>query len=214
MNALRDPLRELTYLARAAEPGSHDLGSYVSAHADILSPLLRTSPGDLRASANVADEIIAAKILRRLSRVRGEARVERDGRLAQVSLRAAAALGSQARWAGGVAVLEVGLLLGDLLADKKTKYVVFEGENVSVTVARQTLADVRSQRRSLGGLTAFVDGAGLHFRWRGGRGGFNWRNLAVPSAASALHIPLRPRPAEHHRGAWLGDVLREVGFTL
>jgi hypothetical protein len=215
MSAQREPLRELAQLLRAPEPGSTNLGSYLAEDAEVLAPLLRTTPQDLRAGANDVDEVVAPKLVRQLESVERELRDERDQRRAEVSLRAAHALGAAARWMDGRAVLEVDLLLGDLLADKRVKFVavVDREDRLWITVARWMLADVRPLRRIHIDLVAWVDAEGFHFRWRGGRGALNWRSKVVPAGAEAavLTVPLRSRRIHRSRGAWLGDVLQELG---
>ncbi|MFS8070221.1 MAG: hypothetical protein ACMG6S_27980, partial [Byssovorax sp.] len=76
-------------------------------------------------------------------------------------------------------------------------------------------------------LTAWVDDAGLHFRWRGGRGGVNFLPQVIPAseAANLLRVSLpspvaeaiRPKPVvltPVQRGlAWLTDVLSELAFS-
>jgi hypothetical protein len=215
MSAQRELLRELAQLLRAPEPGSTNLGSHLAEHADVLAPLLRTTPRDLRAGANDVDEVVAPKVQGRLESAERELRDECDRRRAEVSIRAAHTLGATTRWMEGRAVLEVDLLLGDLLADKRVKFVVFEEEDqVSITVARWMLADVRPLRRIHLDLVAWVDGEGVHFRWRGGRGALNWRPQVVPAGAetSVLAVLLRARRIRQTHGAWLGDVLQELGF--
>jgi hypothetical protein len=117
----------------------------------------------------------------------------------------------------GRAVLEVDLLLGDLLADRHRKFFVFEDRDgkIAVTIARWMLTDVRLLRRIHIDLVAWVDTDGLHFRWRGGRGALNWKPQIVPASAetAVLSVPLRARRVRRVPGAWLGDVLREVGFA-
>jgi hypothetical protein len=215
MSAQREPLRELARLLRAPEPGSTNLGFHLADHADVLAPLLGTTPRDLRAGADDIDEVVAPKLLRRLDSVERELRDECDRRRAEVSIRAANTLGATARWMEERAVLEVDLLLGDLLADKRMKFVTFaDRENkLAVTVARWMLADVRPLRRIHIDLVAWVDAEGFHFRWRGGRGALNWRPKVVPTCAEAteLTVTLRERRIHRSRGTWLGDVLQELG---
>jgi hypothetical protein len=76
------------------------------------------------------------------------------------------------------------------------------------------LADVRPLRRIHIDLVAWVDAEGFHFRWRGGRGALNWRPQVVPAGAESvvLTVPLRARRTHRSRGAWLGDVLQELGY--
>jgi hypothetical protein len=216
MSAQREPLRELALLLRAPELGSTNLGSYLAEQADVMAPLLQTTPRDLRAGANDIDEVVVPKLLRRLESVERELRDECDRRRTEVSIRAAHTLGATARWLEERAVLEVDLLLGDFLADKHAKFVAFEDREgkLAVTVARWMLADVRPLRRIHMDLVAWVDTEGFHFRWRGGRGALNWRPQVIPAGAqtSILTVPLHARRVRQTHGAWLGDVLQELGF--
>jgi hypothetical protein len=76
------------------------------------------------------------------------------------------------------------------------------------------LADVRPLRRIHLDLVAWVDAEGFHFRWRGGRGALNWRPQVIPAGAetSVLTVLMRARRIRQTHGAWLGDVLQELGF--
>lgn len=120
------------------------------------------------------------------------------------------------RWTDLGGVLDVDTLLGELLADKTRKYIVFGLPGSNVAIDRCTLAQVAWLRRMFMDLAAWVDDDGLHFRWRGGRAGFNWRPQVVPDHQRhrvldvSLCRPVR-RPAAG-RGAWLGEVLRDVGL--
>jgi hypothetical protein len=216
MNAQREPLRELRQLLRAPEPGSTNLGSHVAQHADVLAPLLRSTPTELRAGAQDVDEVIGPRLRHRLECVERDLRVDHDRRQAETSLRAAHALGATARWMDERAVLDTDVLLTDVIADRRVKFVSFvaEGDDIAVTIARWMIAEVRPLRRVFIDLVSWVDAEGFHFRWRGGRGALNWRSQAVPASAAAtvLTVPLRARRVHQVRGAWLGDVLQELGF--
>ena len=67
-------------------------------------------------------------------------------------------------------------------------------------------------------LAAWVDATGLHFRWRGGHGGYRWRSHEVHAsfANRVLNVPLAPkvaqRPPRRRAGAWVGDILQELGY--
>jgi hypothetical protein len=116
----------------------------------------------------------------------------------------------------------VDVLLGDLLADVTPKYVAFDATGVfDVAVLRVRLADARRVLvgASFSDLCVNVDEAGLHLRWKGGRGGLDLRGTYVTPIERdrVLRIVLdRPRhapPVAVRRGsARLGEVLADLGF--
>jgi hypothetical protein len=216
MSAQLSELRELAQLLRFHEPGSTNLGSHLYRNADVLAPLLRITPEELRARAHDVDEVLVPGMVRTLESVDGALRSDRERRQSVISMRAAHTLGATARWMEERAVLDVDLVLTELLACRTVKYFAFvaAGDDVAVTIARWMLTEVRPLRRVFIDLVSWVDAEGFHFRWRGGRGSLNWRSQAVPASAAAtvLTVPLRARRVHQVRGAWLGDVLQELGF--
>ena len=124
-----------------------------------------------------------------------------------------------ARWTDLGAALDTDLLLGELLADRTMKWVAFhEPAGFRVTFPRHLVAATAPLRRLHMDLGACVDETGLQFRWRGGRGGYNWRPHEVhPSFANrVLEVPLAPkvvqRPERGRAGAWVGQILQELGY--
>ena len=215
--ARRDPLRELVGLLRAPEAGAHNLGAFLSANAEDLAAALCSTAEDLRASADLPDEVVAPRLRARLGR-RRELEQERKAQDdTEIAARAAAMLGRTVRWTEQGAVLDTELLLGDLLADRAKKYVSFTGDGFTTAVEREVLAKTALLRRLFIDVAAYVDAAGVHVRWRGGRGGYNWRPQVVAAhhRDTVLDVPLSPPHAVHipRRGAWLAEVLREVGFS-
>jgi hypothetical protein len=216
--ARRDPLRELVGLLRVPEEGAHNLGAFLVAHADDLAAALGSNPEDLRGSAELPDEVVAPRVRARLGRRR---ELEQDKKAqddAETAVRAATVLGRTVRWAEQGAVLDTELLLGDLLADRAKKYVSLAGPDFTTAIERATLARTAMLRRMFIDVAAYVDADGLHVRWRGGRGGYNWKpQIVVPAdRAVVLEVALQPplRAAVPRSGAWLGDVLRQVGFAV
>jgi len=214
----RDPLRELQQLLRVPEEGSRALASFLCEHADALAPALGSTPEDLRASADMPDEVVAPRIRVRLSRRR---EIDHERKLladSDLAMRAATTLGATVRWTEHGAVLDTDLLLGDVLADREKKYIAFRGPDFTTAVERETLARTASLQRLFIDVATYVDAAGLHFRYRGGRGGYNWKpRLVVPADRErVLTIELRPPvPAAVPRpGAWLGQLLQEMGFAV
>jgi hypothetical protein len=211
-----DPLRELAVLLRAPEPGTTNLTSHVAEHAELIGEELQLPPKYLRALAGQDDEHVAPRLRRWLETAEASALESRRARRAERSLRAAALLGDSVRWTELGGELDVDTLLGDLLADKTRKYIVFNLPSSNVAIETRALAQVGWLRRIFIDLAAWVDEDGLHFRWRGGRGGFNWRPQIVASHQRhrVIEVSLRPsvRVPAAGRGAWLGEVLRDVGL--
>jgi len=111
------------------------------------------------------------------------------------SIVAAIRLGEGARWTELGAELDVDLLLGEVLADRTRRWVSFEGEGLSVAIPRHLIPATASVARQHLDLAAYVDEHGLHFRWRGGRGRYNWRpHVPRPGLeAHVLTVPLAPK---------------------
>lgn len=212
-------LKELALLVRFPEPDSTNLGEYLVANAEALAPFLKAMPANFRSAGALRDEDVAPKLRHRLEGMGRRAEDERRARFAERAARAGAMLGATARWTERGAVLDIDLLLRDALADRTKKYVAFKGApNIDVAVRRNVLAQVAFLRRLHIDLVAFVNADVLAFRWKGGRGGYNWKPQVVHPADAdrvlAVHLPpARAAAARSDRGAWLGDVLRELGFS-
>lgn len=220
-SARRDPLRELALLVRAPEPGSSNLGEYLSDHSGELAQELSIDVRWLEAVRATDDEEVVSRIRQLLARARdrrGQLDLERRR---QRSLEAAERLGATAVWTPDLgAQLDVELLLGELIADRTKKWVAFATDQaVATIIPRHVIAATAPLRRIHLDLACCVDPQGLHFRWRGGRGGYNWRShLVHPSLADqVLVVPLAPRvvvrvPERRRGGAWLGHILQELGY--
>lgn len=214
----------LHHLTQVLELGDVDDVRSVLAehHADVAGLLGLESEPDL-SSVNVGD---VDRLRRRCAEVR---RFHRARLLRAREQRAHAAAQRLTKTAGFMhdhVSLEVGELLGDLLIHPSAKYVQFTlSESEAVAVGFGKLKEVR---RAVGfsDLTAHVDAHGLHFRWRRDVGGLSFYPVAVPSDDEdrVLHVDLVPavtpsdldeghhRQPRHRQGAWLGDVLAELGL--
>jgi hypothetical protein len=172
----RDPVRELALLARAPESGSRNLGEFIAENAPELAQVLDANERELMASHLLDDEEVAPRVRQFLERHR-RTHDERDrDRRRQRSLEAAARLGETVRWSEVGAELDVDLLLGELLADRTYKWVAFTGcASRPVVIPRHLIAAVAPLRRVHLDLAAYIDDAGMHVRWRAGRGGYNLR---------------------------------------
>jgi hypothetical protein len=263
-SAQRNPVRELALLVRAPEAGSYNLGEFVANHVDELAQGLDADPYKLALARALDDEELLPRIVQLLEHARRR-RVRDDlDRRRERSIAAAVRLGQTARWTELGAELDVDLLLGEVLADRTRKWIAFEGTGLSVTIPRHLIAATRIVGRQHLDLGAYVDERGLHFRWRGGKGRYNWRSqtvrpgleahvLTVPLAAKVVPVVMpEPRverrrrvtvaaevlldataandvacaepdpfpavapataavPERRKGGAWLSDILRELG---
>jgi hypothetical protein len=229
------PLRELAVLARDGDVDG------IRQCLQRLDPPLQLGP---RASRSDMDFVVAVRLaLRRQheARVEGKAQDQR-----RISDEAAIDLVKTVRRTRGVLHLDLGLLLGPLLADQRRKHVTFVVETKQVSVRRAVLARARRVLRPMSDLSATVDPAGLYLRWHGGRGGLNLRHQQLSAAeireslmvvfpararkrperaadghTEAFSPPAVPSPRlaperapERPSGAWLAEVLAELGFGL
>jgi hypothetical protein len=260
----RDRVRELVLLARVPEPGTSNLGEFVANHADELAQALDADPHRLALTRALDDEELQPRIVQLLERARGRKVSEDLDRRRDGTIAAAVRLGQSVRWTELGAELDVDLLLGDVLADRTRKWVSFDGGGLSVTIPRYLIAGAVFVARQHLDLAACVDEHGLHFRWRGGTGRYNWRPqtlrpgleahvLTVPLASKVVAVVLQRSPVVRQRrrrpalepvlgepaapdvtpteqgaelavvpavaaaperrrgGAWLKDILREMG---
>lgn len=214
----RDPLRELQQLLRAPEEGVANIGAFLFANAEELAPLLGSTAEDLRASVDMPDEVVAPRVRARLRRRRDIDQERKSVAEHELAMRAAATLGRTVRWTELGAVLDTDLLLGDVLADREKKYIAFTGPDFTVAVERDTLARTAMVQRLFIDVAAYVDAGGLHVRWRGGRGGYNWkpRFVAPVDRERVLTVELQApvRAAVPRPGAWLGELLQEMGYAV
>ena len=213
-------MRELALLLRAPESGSNNLGEFVATNSAGLAQTLGVSPSRLEAERIVDDEELAPRIRQLLERTRNHHIKEDLERRRQRSLEAARRLGSTAKWTDLGAELDVDLVLGELMADRTKKWVAFDSQiDLKTTIPRHLVAAAAPLRRLHIDLAAWVDDKGLHFRWKGGRGGYNWRTHEVDPrfADLVLTVPLAPRrmqvPERRRGGAWLGYILKEMGYV-
>jgi hypothetical protein len=220
-SARRDPMRELSLLVRAPEPGSTNLGEFLADNASGLAQDLGVSAGKLEAERIVDDEELAPRIRHLLERTRNHYIEEDLGRRRERSLAAVQRLGATARWTEVGAELDVDVLLGEVLADRTKRWVGFvEPGGFTTVISRRLIAAAAPLRRLHIDLAASVNSVEFAFRWRGGRGGYNWfpRTVDPQFADRGLIVPLAPRqvpvPQRRRGGAWLGQILKEMGYAV
>jgi hypothetical protein len=188
-------VRELALLVRAPEPGTSNLGEFVANHADELAQALDADPHKLALARALDDGEFLPHITRLLEQARRRRGRDDLNRRRERSIAAAIRLGRSARWTELGAELDVDLLLGEVLADQIRKWVTFEGEGLTVTIPRHLIAATRLVARQHLDVGAYIDEHGLHFRWRAGRGRYNWRpHVPRPGLeAHVLTVPLAPK---------------------
>jgi hypothetical protein len=245
MHKRRSSLGALERALRAAEPGSHNLGQHLAEHGEYLAPLLGVEPSELHALAVLPDENVTPVLKELLREREGRRLARRETTNRDRSLSAASYLAETAVWRKNAAALDVRVLLADLLADTSQMHVVFQSNSFQVNLPRSKLAEVAEVLpKQYADLLAWVDGDGLHFRWKRGYGGLNLFSQVVPAreATHVLTVYIRPPAAVEERdpiapvlkateasgpqpahaaarstmsrgrGAWLGEILSELGI--
>jgi len=214
-----DPVRELARLARFPEPGGRNIGTYLRQHAADLAELLGVPQTDLLVASDTTDDVLAPKVRAALQRMQGVHAAAQQARQSARAVEAAQALQQRARWQDGAVLLEPSLLLGELLAEQGRDHLLFalHGGPDVVVERRDLVATARTIGRRPD-LAAFVDRAGVHVRWSGGRGGLSWYPRLVTPAEreQALRVelpgpvPTRSRPRAR---SWTWDVMADLGFA-
>lgn len=204
MAGRRSGLAGLERVLRALEPGSRNVGDHVAEHDEELALLLDVDASELRALAGQPDEEVAPRVQAILLR-RAEARMLRhQAARREAALAAAQVLAATAVWRGSAALLDVKVLLGDLLADVTIQHISLVSRGFQVHLPRKKLVEVAGVLpRQFADLESWVDRAGLHFRWRQGRGGLSLYSQEVPARESAhvLSIEIPAPTLKKHRPA-------------
>jgi hypothetical protein len=219
MSTRRDAARELAFLLRVPEPCSNNVGAFVAEHAKALSVSLGVREDELLASERAPDEVLVPKLLARLSSLRDAQRAHDDERGQSIAAEAGERLAHTARFEDDRVVVNTDILLRDLLADRDILYVRFVRPDVfDVAVLRRTLAECARVQRIYIDVAAWIDANGVAVRWRGGRGGYNWKPRVIPPPYHALVQTVRLAPpvaaARERRRvpSLLGDILAELGW--
>lgn len=226
-------LRDLERLVKVAGATSAtSLGPFVREHTRELAQALALPETTLARADEMQDHELAPLISTALRHRQTHDRDQRLTELRDTAERAARALGSSAVWQDVGAVLPLRILFGDLLVDPTRKYVRFlHADELDVAVFRRTLADTARVMRRFPDATAFVDGRGLHVRWRGGRGQLNYVPQVVLARESELVLavqlarhanpvvavhaaaPSASAPRLGQRVPLVTDIFSELGFA-
>ena len=202
MSGRRSSLTELERLLRIVQPGARNLGRYLAEHGESLAPRLGVEVEELRAIAALSDQAAALRVKALLDR-RADAMAQiHEATVQEVVTEAVQRLAATAVWSGPAASIDVGLLLGALLADPIREYICLKSSTFEVPLLRSKLVAAAKVLLHHYDLAGWVDSEGLHLRWRGGRGGLNLHPQTVrPGEARhvlVVNIP-PPPPREEHR---------------
>ncbi len=205
----RDVLRELAQLVRFYEADGHNIGPFVAEHACELAHLLSSHESELRDAIRENDGALVDRLGARLAIAHETERQQRHERDVERAHRAARELGRTARWFERGVVLDVDLVLGDLLADNRCKFVRLHMLSFIVRIPTEHLRRARLLRTYID-LVCYLDARGIHLRWKAGRGQLNLHSVKADAhTVDALVIDLPPR----ERGpALVADVLATMGF--
>jgi hypothetical protein len=126
--------------------------------------------------------------------------VTRSALAALSTEKAVALLVQRAVWEGHRASLDLEVLFGPLLRDRKVCCIGFQFGTRVFWLSRALLARARRALRRLGSTRAWIDEHGLHLRWRESAGGLNLHGLSTPpSRARVLRIVFQhPRARTSH----------------
>ena len=214
-------LAQLALLARHPEPGTSNLGTFLSKHIRQFEAYVPAGI-DGEALAKVPDEQLAPFVLRRLQRRREQDRL-RKARIDQDRAEGAARQLELCPRRAGTALLAPAALLhasGDAAVD----LLAFNLPSGPVAVRRAMLRQALQVLGSRSDLHAFVDDRGLHFRWSRGRGGLNLRPQPIPAACRVLVIDFtaatKPTVSAARKPSqpaapcgWLADGLSQLGLV-
>lgn len=166
--------------------------------------------------ADLGDEMMFRIVRRKLKPTQLAVRNRNRENGVELAERQLAKVISSARYGFSRVVLEpTELLHPDLLKAPNSRFLRLESSFGQVTVRLEDLRVARVALRKKNDLAAWLTTEALHFRWRDGVGGLDLRHqrpLSWSDERRVLCIKLIPTP---HRssGAWLGDVLTELGWT-
>jgi hypothetical protein len=223
----RSSLAVLEGLVRCAEVGGTNLGEHLAECAGDLGPRLGIEADDLRSLVHLPDEALAQQLVPHFQRrAEHRAAIHADA-VQRVSRAAAEQLATTALWREDAAVLDIRVLLGELLVDPTRSYIFFDADGLAgrfqVALPRSLLVNASKAIGARPDLGAWVDEAGVHFRWNGGRGGINLLSRSVPAQEMpnilCVIIPPpyveRPRPprAARRPSPWFSDLLAEMALA-
>lgn len=219
-----DLLSRFTALALAdqAQPEGEE---FLQNHGQQLSALLGKSATELSVFFQHPLGRRTAALRTLVTEGRHHRTAERQHQATNLALAGASHVAGLAKWDEDRVRLDERIVLGSLLSDTTRKYVRFDAEGLHpVCVHRSKLRDASRVLRRFPDLTCFLDGRGLNFRWRAGKGGLVLVNQ-VPkfeerqSVLSVVIVRPQPKadvfqfPAEQQPRPpmWLGQLAGALG---
>lgn len=176
---MRSPSARLRELAQLARDDADALREILRDDAGPLGAALGVPEHELRALAERGDDDARLGVRRILDHLRRQSIERQAAEREQRAVTAAQELALTARWFDVGVELDPRLMLGDLLADGSKPWIALMVDGADVVVSRARLRRAASALRPFQDLHAFVDPQALRLRWRGGRGGLNFRSQAA-----------------------------------
>ena len=167
MKALRDLKRFI--LIKCTEGNQAEIRSYVTDNLDSLASSFRVSSETLMQALEGTqdDGALAARLLETILRSETLLRKAREATRLIAAQQSAETLASTVEWRGNVAHVDMISLLSSALT-RRQDALVFTCDEFTVAITQATLLDLAKIARVRADLTGFVDGEGLHLRWKSG----------------------------------------------
>lgn len=208
-----------------SDNAAEELVPLLSEHGGLIASALGVTASQLTTmcKAPPLDRTVRFRVALRKHRERHEESLRRQAE--NLSIAAAEMLVGLSRWHEQHLALDAKIVLGGLLADRQRKYICFEVDGyAAVPVLRERLLRAKRALRPFE-VECYIDGRGLNFRWRGGRGGLllTAQNVDTVDAQTVLRVVfVRPQPKLVERqplrlptppaSSWLGDVLLDLAY--
>jgi hypothetical protein len=210
--------REQLELLLREEPTHRELSAFLAKHQEALARALGISWEQLRGLQPLDhhERLVAlTELAKQARKARRDAHREQRTNLA---VAAGTMLSHLARWQDQTIELSRDIILGQSLVPPWARYVRFDPQGRRpVLVLASTLRAAGRALRKRRDVRAYLDGEALVLEWNGGRGRLRlFFSRSTPREDEhVFHTVLdTPRPARRTRGAWLGDVLSDLGFAL
>lgn len=218
----RNPWRELEHLLQVEDP------ALLLKHVEDLSTELGITAEQLGRFRRLDGKQLASQLRCLLRQRRAEGRAARARLAERRAQMAAQVLENQAHVDDGVVLLDVGILLGDVLVHPAAKFIGFQLNNHEpVHIPKRKLRQASKALRPFDDVRCYFDTNGLHLRWRGGRGGLDfigstlsWNDrqkvfsLEFTDEQAPMERPVRSPRRRVPSGAWLNEILSDLGFPL
>ncbi len=200
---------------------------------DQLATPLGVPAGEIEHLRSLDDGQLVVQLKALSKEQRAGRRAVRVRRAVERAEQTAQELSVTATWKGDRLVLAPEWLLRDLPAHPTARHLGFvTGDLEPIYVTKNRLRKARKPLSVFTDLQAYLDRRGLHFRWHDGRGGLDLFPQPVPANQTDLflvHLPEKTEPVPatspsrrhvpgpervRRGGAWLGEVLGDLGLLL